>query len=480
MIDSFIQTFANLLSNGITKISSIALTIASLLAVIDFLFTFMYEYANDFQQIFKKLFSKTINYAFVFALIKGYKTVLDAITLGVFDLGYKFFPSGTIGRNGKFPSFDTIFTNLKLSILEMEKDRVSLAWSDFGMQLLYLFLILIGFFLIFMIIKEIIVSYIEFRLTATVGLLLVPFLALEQTKPYGTKLWNSLLNTISKLLIALVLTGITLQVLNQRNFVSGQGKVALGAAISHIFMLGLSAYLIANTKEFGNMLSNGTMGGRIGSGILSSATGMALAGTGAILTGGAAGIGATIKGAQAYKSGKNFRGVLNSMKEGASSAQDILRSSRVSKMASKLSKGLQNTVDYASGNRSFTNVFGDIYKGTVGTAGEQLFHDKEDVVEKIAEFSSGTTGKLSDFINNDYSMSSSATEAFREFVKTNEDTRFSERFKRAYDKYKENRAYGRTKEAKEAMYENAKSKRNENIENLKNLKEEYIKKRFTK
>lgn len=480
MLDNFIQTFANLLSNGINKISSVALVIASILAVIDFLFSFMYEYANEFQQIFKKLSNKIINYAFVFALIKGYKKVLDAITITAFNIGNKFFPEGKVSFNGKFPSFDSIYDNLKLSVLNMEKDRSSLSWSDFGAQLLYLFLILIGFFLIFMIVKEIIVSYIEFRVTATIGLLLVPFLALEQTKPYGTKLWNSLLNTLSKLLISLILTGITLQVLSQRNFVAGNGKVEVGAAISHIFMLGLSAYLIANTKEFANMLSNGTMGGRVGSSLVSSVTGAALAGTGAMITGGVAGYGAASKGVQAYRSGKNLRGVLNSMKAGASSATDVLKASRASKMASKMSRGFQNTVDYASGNRSFTNVFSDIYNGTVGTASEQLFHDKYDVIDKIADFKSGNTSKLSDFINNDYSMSSSATEAFKEFRKPTEDPKFRDRLKRAYNKYKENRAFEKTKDYKEEMIEKAKKRYTENKKKIAEIKNSYIKKRFTK
>lgn len=383
MINQFIQVFATLLNDGLSNLAVIVLVILSLMAGIDFVIAYIFEYSDNFSNIMKTFFNKIIRYGIFIVIAKSYPLIIDEITKLMFNIGYFFFPdgkvqSGTVG----FPDFDGIYKTLLGGVLKLEQERNSLGYTEIGKQLVYLILIILAILCIFLIIKEIIVSYVEFRLVSAIGVILLPFNVLEFTKSIGGKLWNALFNAGARIMIAVSLTGICLKLL-ETNIYSGSdgGELSIGNGIAWIFMMGLCAYLISCSKELSSMLVNGTGSGNASA--FGTALGMAVnTATGAVggaVVGVSAMKGAINQGKSAAAGGKGIGGVLKAMRKGAKDGASVARNTRMAKIGRKVSGGLKNTAAYGTGQRSLSNLASDIWRGTGGLAGDQLMHDGDKV-----------------------------------------------------------------------------------------------------
>ncbi|RRD40359.1 hypothetical protein EII29_02450 [Leptotrichia sp. OH3620_COT-345] len=402
MLNSFLETFTEFLDIGRDKSAPIVLFITTTIAVIDFTLAFIYQYSEDFMNVLKIFFQKLFKYATLFALIRYFGKVVDYLIELMFIIGYKFFPEQGYVM-GKIIDFDTIYSNLLVSIININKERSKLGFDKFGDQLIYLIIMIVGLIAIFLILKEIIISFIKLKTMSTIGYFLIPFNAFEQTKAMGEKLFHGILAELGVLLTAVSLTGITLKVLETRAYTSTStgNTITLGDSLTWLFMLLLCAFLVTQAKEFGSMLINGTAAGK-GSGAL--ATGLtSVAATGASVvaaayTGGTSLAAGSARAAQAIKSGKNLQGVLKSAREGMKAGKDYAQSTRLAKAGRRLNSGIQKTIAYGSGQRNLTNLGGDLLGGVFGTIGDQTVgHNTEEKRQKKEALFEDTIGELKDY-----------------------------------------------------------------------------------
>ncbi|CAM3108713.1 type IV secretion system protein [Streptobacillus felis] len=423
MINNFVQIFADMLSNGVLKTVNIVLGIMSIIAAIDFVLSFIFEYAADFMSFVKVFLTKIFKYAIFFVIAKLYVPITDEFVNIIFRVGYLFFPEGKTpsGKIG-LPNFDEIYEFLFSGITRIRGDWAKLSWYQMGAQLVYVIIVIVAFIAIFLIIKEIIVNFVEIKITIALGVLLLPFNVFEYTRSMGAKLWNALLNSAGKLLVAISLTGVTLQIL-QNNIFESNGEVEIGNALAWTFLLGLCAYLVTNSRELGGMLINGTGSGNANN-IIGQAMGLAVGGAlgavGGAVVGGSAMRGALAKGTLAAKGGKNFRGIMKAAREGMKEGAAIAKSSRIAKVGSKLARGAQNTVGYATGNRSVMNAMSDIWGATAGTISDQIMHDGEKLAQNKENMLFDDPGEAKDYVNSYQRVKDAIKEARNSFNKPNE------------------------------------------------------------
>ncbi|VWL84929.1 hypothetical protein OMES3154_00203 [Oceanivirga miroungae] len=207
----------------------------------------------------------------------------------------------------------------------------------------------------------------------------MPFLVFENTKPFGQKVFSAVIAAGAKLLVALVLSGVTIQLLETVKFTANK-VIYVGDGFIYIFQLGLGAFLISQSREIGAALANGTFANRSGSGAMTGA----------------------IKGGLSAKAGgvKNFKGIVNSMKEGASKGANAVRSTRISKLGSKIGGGIRNTTNFATGEQNIFDLGKNTVTGAFNTAKEQLSHDKNEVKDNFKSLNEDRVTKESDYIKN--------------------------------------------------------------------------------
>lgn len=479
MINNFVQIFSNMLSEGVLKTSSIVLFFMSILAAIDFVLVFVFEYAADFMSFVKIFLLKIFRYSIFFAIARLYVPITDEFVNIIFRLGYLFFPAGKVpsGKVG-LPNFDEIYSFLYAGVLRIRGDWAKLSWYQLGGQLSYLVIIIVAIIAIFLIIKEIIVNFVEIKIIIALGVLLLPFNVFEQTKSIGAKLFHALLNSAGKLLVSIALTGVTLQIL-QTNLFESNGNVEIGNAIAWTFLLGLAAYLITNSKELGSMLINGTASGNANN-VFGQAMGLAMgaatAGVGKAVVGASAVRGGYQKARSAAKSGKNMRGILNAAKQGMKQGAGLAKSSRLGKVGGSLSRGLQNTVGYATGNRSAMNIMNDIWGATVGTATDQIMYDSENQTALKEKISYSELGSVNDYIGTFDSVREAFKEArdsFRSSESSNIPYSKYERYKEAFKSF---RNQMKNPNLKKKIYEEAEKKFKEK-KRIHKTREKYMKDR---
>ncbi|ACZ01349.1 type IV secretion system protein [Streptobacillus moniliformis] len=456
MINNFTQIFSDMLSTGVLRLVSIVLFFMTMIAMIDFILAFIFEYSADMMTFLKVFFTKIFRYTIFFAIARFYVPITDELVNIIFKIGYLFFPSGKIpkGRIG-LPDFDEIFSFLFDSVLKIRDDWAKLHWTQFGAQLTYLIIVLICIIGIFLIIKEIIINFVEIKVIIALGVLLLPFSVYEQTKSIGAKLWNALLNSAGKLLVSLCLTGITLQLLQKTTF-NSNNNVNIGNAISWAFLLSLCAYLITNSKELGNMLINGTGSSNV-NGVFGQALGVVVGGATAAMGGAVVGAsavkGGLTKGMAASRGGKNLGGILKAAKSGMKEGASVSKNSRLGKIGSKFSRGMQNAVGYATGNRSAMNMAGDLWGATFGTASDQVMHDGERLQEQKDNIAFDSPGDAKDYISSKDRVME-AMVAVRNSLSKNGPTPVSklERYREAFREFRE---HMNNPENKEKAFEKA-------------------------
>ncbi|QXW66308.1 type IV secretion system protein [Streptobacillus moniliformis] len=466
MINNFVQIFSDMLSTGVLRTVSVVLFFMSVIASIDFILAFIFEYSNDFMSFIKVFLTKIFRYSIFFAIARYYVPVTDEFVNIIFRIGYLFFPSGRVprGRVG-LPDFDEIFKFLYAGVTHIRKDWEKLSWTQVGGQLTYLIIVLIVIFAIFLIIKEIIVNFVELKIIIALGVLLLPFNVFEQTKSIGSKLFHALLNSAGKLLVSICITGVTLQILQNNTFKSnGLIGVQIGNAISWTFLLGLAAYLVTNSRELGSMLINGTGSGNANN-IFGQAMSTAISGgtaaVGGAVVGASAIKGGLSKGTAAFKDGKNMKGIFNAARKGMKEGSTIAKSGRLGKLGGKLSRGLQNTVGYASGSRSVMNAASDIWGATAGTTSEQVMHDGEAFATMKENLGYDEVGKASDYVGTFDAVKEAFKEA-RDSFRTDKTSDMPhskyERYKEAFKTFREKMSNPNTKQD---LYEKAVDKVND-------------------
>ncbi|WP_064612038.1 type IV secretion system protein [Streptobacillus moniliformis] len=473
MINNFTQVFSDMLAQGVLRTTSVVLFFMSLIAAIDFILAFILEYSADFMSFLKIFITKMFRYSIFFAMAKLYVPITDEFVNIIFRVGYLFFPVSRVprGRVG-LPDFDEIFKFLYAGVTQMQEDSAKLSWYQLGGQLTYLVIILICIYAIFLIIKEIIINFVEIKITIALGVLLLPFNVFEQTKSMGSKLFNALLNSAGKLLVSVAITGITLKILQNNTFHSN-GSVQIGNAIAWTFMLGLCAYLITNSRELGNMLINGA-----GSGNANNVFGqaMSMAVVGGAVVGANALKGGIMKGTDAFKGGKNMKGIFAAARKGMKEGADLTKNSRLGKLGSKLSKGLQNTVGYATGTRSAMNMASDLWGATGGTAKEQVMHDGEAFANKKEDLGYDEVGKASDYVGTFDAVGEAFKEArdsFKSDKSSNTPYPKYERYKEAFKTFREHMKNPNTKKD---IYQKASSKVKDR-EKIHDTRKEYMNER---
>ncbi len=400
MINNFLDSFIGLFYQGIYNLSGVVIQFMIIIASIDLALSMFYQYANEFSTLFSVFIKKMMAYIVAFALVNLWGRIVAGLAKLIFSIGFIFFGEDSVVD--KMANFDGIFDILKIQPIIINARRDTLNWSEIGTNLMLLILALIAFVFIFIITKEIIIRYIEFIVTGSYGILLLPFLVYEQTKDFGKRVFNAILLKGCILMVALSLTGIVVLICKDISSINSNGSsISIGDGIIYIFQLALGAVLVGRSQSIGNTLVTGTLSNREGAGIAGKAmvlgTGLAVGAVGMAAVGAGGALGAAKSGFNAYKSGlKNWKGISKAVVDGASKGAEAVRSTRVSKVGSKVGAGIQNTVSAGIGE---TNIFDYAKTGARGikdTVKEQKEHSFDDVKEK---FSALNKDEISDNIN---------------------------------------------------------------------------------
>ena len=481
MLNKFVEVFSVILSEGVKNTVNLILFIMFLLACIDLLLAYIYEFSENFSNIMKTFFTKSLKYAFFFAIANFYVPITDEIVKTIFKVGYIFSPSGKIPNgNVGLPDFDGIFTFLYASALNIRKDWETLHFYQIGAHLVYLVIFVLVIIMIMFIIKEIIVAYVEFKLMIALGVILLPFNMFEYTKQMGEKLFYGLLNSGARLLCAVAVTGVSLSVIDANAF-NSDGTANISSAIAWLFLIGLTAFLISNSKELANMLINGTGSTNSGANLVSTGVAVAVGGTAAIVGGTYTGTnaisGAISKGRAAAAGGKSFGGILKEAAKGYKEGAEIASKSRLSKVGSKLAKGATNVASYATGERGIRNLAGDIWGATGGTLSDQLLHDSDKLNQMKENLKLDDIGNEKDYFKKE--RFKSAIERVKADLKDNEGEVPRNRYERYRDGLKSFMKHYNSTEVKEEAFDKSsdiikerKDARNEkkktDVDNLKN------------
>ena len=212
------------------------------------------------------------------------------------------------------------------------------------------------------------------------GPLLLPFNMFDQTKSMGEKLFNGLLNAAAELVVTLSVAGISLKVMNMFPYVR-DSTPNIGKLISWLFCMALAAFMVYYSKEMSSMLMNGSTFSRSSSaigGVISGAVGATIGAAtgGALVAAGAAG--GISKAIQAGKDGLGFKGVAGAFKTGAKEGMKAGQNSFIGKVGGTVGKGIKTATSYATGQKSISNIAGDIFGGAKNVkdiAGHAVFGD---------------------------------------------------------------------------------------------------------
>lgn len=390
MINKMLELMLGVLNNGIDKVVGVTLFIASCLACIDFILSILYEWSDNFSQVIKMFWKKIINYAFIFAVIKNWKIIMNETLKMTFGIGYLFFPQEWVKSlnrtsNVELPDLDGVYNILMENVLLFSKKMFSLSIiHNIGTILIMLIIIVVLLLCNFMIIKELVIQTVQFYVAACIGVILLIFSTFEQTKSMGSKIFNTLLNTCMSLLTTLALTGVALYAIkSSKDIVAGVETgdvIQLGDMLFYMFLMLLIAYLVNCSKEFANGIMSGNVSGAGGGTAILGAIGKVAVGAAAtVATAGAAAVG--IKGAlDAYKTAKEagVSGIMNKakvMSKGAKNSIKAFKGGRIGKLGSAAKKGVENLSKVASGQMGLGDFLGATVKGTAGAIKDQVTHD---------------------------------------------------------------------------------------------------------
>lgn len=398
MINKILELMLGVLNNGIDKVIGVTLFIASCLAGIDFILSILYEWSDNFTQVIKMFWKKIINYAFIFAVIKNWKIIMNETLKMTFGIGYLFFPQEWVkslnhASNVELPDLDGVYNILMENVLLFSKKMFSLSIiHNIGTILIMLIIIVVLVLCNFMIIKELVIQTVQFYVAACIGVILLIFSTFEQTKSMGSKIFNTLLNTCMSLLTTLALTGVALYAIKSSKdivtSVETGDVIQLGDMLFYMFLMLLIAYLVNCSKEFANGIMSGNVSGAGGGTAILGAIGKVAVGAAAtVATAGAAAVG--IKGAlDAYKTAKEagVSGIMNKakvMSKGAKNSIKAFKGGRIGKLGSAAKKGVENLSKVASGQMGLGDFLGATVKGTGGAIKDQVTHDSAQVkIEK--------------------------------------------------------------------------------------------------
>lgn len=398
MINKMLELMLGVLNNGIDKVVGVTLFVASCLACIDFILSILYEWSDNFSQVIKMFWKKIINYAFIFAVIKNWKIIMNETLKMIFGIGYLFFPQEWVKSlnhtsNVELPDLDGVYNILMENVLLFSKKMFSLSIiHNIGTILIMLIIIVVLLLCNFMIIKELVIQTVQFYVAACIGVILLIFSTFEQTKSMGSKIFNTLLNTCMSLLTTLALTGVALYAIkSSKDIVSSVETgdvIQLGDMLFYMFLMLLIAYLVNCSKEFANGIMSGNVSGAGGGTAILGAIGKVAVGAAAtVATAGAAAVG--IKGAlDAYKAAKEsgISGIMNKakvMSKGAKNSIKAFKGGRIGKLGSAAKKGVENLSKVASGQMGLGDFLGATVKGTGGAIKDQVTHDSAQVkIEK--------------------------------------------------------------------------------------------------
>ena len=390
MINKMLELMLGVLNNGIDKVVGVTLFIASCLACIDFILSILYEWSDNFSQVIKMFWKKIINYAFIFAVIKNWKIIMNEILKITFGIGYLFFPQEWVkslnhASNVELPDLDGVYNILMENVLLFSKKMFSLSIiHNIGTILIMLIIIVVLLLCNFMIIKELVIQTVQFYVAACIGVILLIFSTFEQTKSMGSKIFNTLLNTCMSLLTTLALTGVALYAIKSAKDVVSSVEtgdvIQLGDMLFYMFLMLLIAYLVNCSKEFANGIMSGNVSGSGGGTAILGAIGkVAVGAVTAAATVGTAAVG--IKGAlDAYKTAKEagVSGIMNKakvMSKGAKNSIKAFKGGRIGKLGSAAKKGVENLSKVASGQMGLGDFLGATVKGTAGAIKDQVTHD---------------------------------------------------------------------------------------------------------
>lgn len=390
MINKMLELMLGVLNNGIDKVVGVTLFVASCLACIDFILSILYEWSDNFSQVIKMFWKKIINYAFIFAVIKNWKIIMNETLKMIFGIGYLFFPQEWVKSlnhtsNVELPDLDGVYNILMENVLLFSKKMFSLSIiHNIGTILIMLIIIVVLLLCNFMIIKELVIQTVQFYVAACIGVILLIFSTFEQTKSMGSKIFNTLLNTCMSLLTTLALTGVALYAIkSSKDIVSSVETgdvIQLGDMLFYMFLMLLIAYLVNCSKEFANGIMSGNVSGAGGGTAILGAIGKVAVGAAAtVATAGAAAVG--IKGAlDAYKAAKEsgISGIMNKakvMSKGAKNSIKAFKGGRIGKLGSAAKKGVENLSKVASGQMGLGSFLGATVKGTGGAIKDQVTHD---------------------------------------------------------------------------------------------------------
>lgn len=390
MINKMLELMLGVLNNGIDKVIGVTLFIASCLACIDFILSILYEWSDNFTQVIKMFWKKIINYAFIFAVIKNWKIIMNETLKMTFGIGYLFFPQEWVkslnhASNVELPDLDGVYNILMENVLLFSKKMFSLSIiHNIGTILIMLIIIVVLVLCNFMIIKELVIQTVQFYVAACIGVILLIFSTFEQTKSMGSKIFNTLLNTCMSLLTTLALTGVALYAIKSAKDVVSSVEtgdvIQLGDMLFYMFLMLLIAYLVNCSKEFANGIMSGNVSGAGGGTAILGAIGkVAVGAVAAVAIAGTAAVG--IKGAlDAYKTAKEagVSGIMNKakvMSKGAKNSIKAFKGSRIGKLGSAAKKGVENLSKVASGQMGLGDFLGATVKGTGGAIKDQITHD---------------------------------------------------------------------------------------------------------
>ena len=147
--------------------------------------------------------------------------------------------------------------------------------------------------------------------------------------------------------------------------------------------MALAAFMVYYSKEMSSMLMNGSTFSRSSSaigGVISGAVGatIGVATGGALVAAGAAG--GISKAIQAGKDGLGFKGVAGAFKTGAKEGMKAGQNSFIGKVGGTVGKGIKTATSYATGQKSISNIAGDIFGGAKNVkdiAGHAVFGDEK-------------------------------------------------------------------------------------------------------
>lgn len=398
MINKILELMLGVLNNGIDKVIGVTLFIASCLAGIDFILSILYEWSDNFTQVIKMFWKKIINYAFIFAVIKNWKIIMNETLKMTFGIGYLFFPQEWVKSlnhtsNVELPDLDGVYNILMENVLLFSKKMFSLSIiHNIGTILIMLIIIVVLVLCNFMIIKELVIQTVQFYVAACIEVILLIFSTFEQTKSMGSKIFNTLLNTCMSLLTTLALTGVALYAIKSSKDIVASVEtgdvIQLGDMLFYMFLMLLIAYLVNCSKEFANGIMSGNVSGAGGGTAILGAIGKVAVGAAAtVATAVATAVG--IKGAlDAYKTAKEagVSGIMNKakvMSKGAKNSIKAFKGGRIGKLGSAAKKGVENLSKVASGQMGLGDFLGATVKGTGGAIKDQVTHDSAQVkIEK--------------------------------------------------------------------------------------------------